>query len=537
MIRIRRALFSTYAKEGLLPLARECVRRGVEILASGGTARHLESGGVPVTAVESLTGFGELFGGRVKTLHPRIHGGILFRREVAGDREEAERAGIEPIDLVVVNLYPFADALARRAGPEETIELIDIGGPALVRAAAKNHASVAVVTLPDDYERVRAALEAGEGALPPELCRELAARAFAVTAAYDAAIAGYLRTEPVAATGQDSGRTGATAGAAPKDSGLPETFECRAPRNRGLRYGENPSQQAALYGAGASFPFDLVPIHGKELSYNNLLDLGCGRDVLGELGGELAAVVIKHAIPCGVAVGTDLAETYAWARACDSLSAFGGVVLFNREIDASTAALLNETFLEVVLAPGFAEDALPILKRKKKRALVQVSPESLRHPASALRSRSIGGGWLVQTPLPAGTGETGWEVVTERSPDDRQRRDLVFGWRVLKHVRSNGVLFARDGRTLGIGSGQSSRIDAVESAVHKAEREGHSLAGSVFVSDAFFPFSDCVERAAEVGAAAVMQPGGSVRDGDSIEACNRRGLAMVCNGQRVFSHG
>ena len=525
MIRIRRALFSAYHKDGLVPLAAEVAKWGGEIIASGGTARALEAEGLAVTPIEEITGLGSLFGGRVKTLHPKIHGGILFRRDVAGDKSEAEREGIEGIDLVVVNLYPFTSALEREASPEETIELIDIGGPAMVRAGAKNHRNVGVVTDPEDYERVRVALHVGEGSLSEEFCRRLAGKAFGVTAEYDAAIAQYL-TEP----------NGASRGHHDEPS-LPPRWSVHVPLERTLRYGENPTQAGGLYGRGAQFPFDLEQLHGKELSFNNLLDLGCGRDVIAEFGDDLAAVVVKHGIPCGVATGDELAPTYERARSGDSLSAFGGVVVLNRPVDPPTAELLNETFLEVVLAPEYIEDALPILRKKKKRILIRGSAESLHHPGAELRGRFLGSGYLLQTAMPPSLGETEWTLVTKKDPSQKERADLRFAWRVLKHVRSNGVLFARDGMTLGIGSGQTSRIDAVEIAIAKARREKHSLEGSVMVSDAFFPFPDCVERAAQVGAAAILQPGGSVRDEESTEACDRLGLAMLTNNSRVFSHG
>ncbi len=519
MIPIRRALFSTYVKTGIVPLAKEVSRWGGSIIASGGTAAALTEGGVEVQSIESITGVASLFGGRVKTLHPKIHGGILFRRGEASDRTEAEAHGIEGIDLVVVNLYPFADAVARKADPPETIELIDIGGPAMVRAAAKNHANVAVVTVPEDYARIKTALAAGEGRLSPKLLRELAAKAFRVTAEYDAAIADYLTPD---------------AGDGPV---LPEVWSVRAEKRAQLRYGENPHQEGGLYGSGPGFPFNLEQLHGKELSFNNYLDLGAGRDVIAEFAGELTAVVIKHGIPSGVATGRSLEDAYVRARDGDSLSAFGGVVILNRVVDAATAERLNESFLEVVLAPEFAADAMEILRKKKKRVLLRCSSDALLRGDGELRGRFLGTGFLLETPLAARGGENDWKVVTKTAPTDEQVADLRFAWRVLKHVRSNGVLFARDGCTLGIGSGQTSRIDAVESAIAKANRQGHSLEGSVLVSDAFFPFSDAVERAAEVGAVAVLQPGGSVRDDESIAACDEKGLAMAFNDHRVFSHG
>lgn len=523
MIRIRRALFSAYHKEGLLPLARAAAEHGAELVSSGGTAAFLRDAGLAVTAVEEITGFGSLFGGRVKTLHPLIHGAILFRRDDESDRDEAEEIGVRPIDLVVVNLYPFGEARARGAGEEETIELIDVGGPAMVRAAAKNHRFVAVVTQPEDYAVVTEALNRGRGEIEESLSRSLATRAFRVTAEYDAAIAGWLES-------------GAAAGAS-TESALPESWSFSAPRRRTLRYGENPSQAGGLYGPADGFPFNLEQLHGKELSYNNYLDLACGRDLLAEFGDDCVAAVIKHGIPCGTAGGASLAEAYRRARDADSLSAFGGVVCLNRAVDRETAELLNETFLEVVLAPGYAPEARTLLEKKKNRAVLLAPAEALRRAEGELRGRFCGGGILLQTALPAGSGETGWEIVTKRPPDAREAADLLFGWKVLKHVRSNGILFAKDGRTVGVGSGQCSRIDSVEAAIRKAGREGIDLAGAVMVSDAFFPFRDSVDRAHAAGITAVLQPGGSMRDEESVQACNEHGMAMAVNHARVFSHG
>ncbi len=535
MIRVQRALISAYHKDGLLPLAREAVKHGAELVSSGGTASYLREAGLPVTTVEEITGFGSLFGGRVKTLHPLIHGGILFRRDDPADLRMAAEAGIRGIDLVVVNLYPFDAALAQRLDADATIELIDIGGPALVRAAAKNHRHVAVVTTPDDYEPVRQALERGAGSLEEPFAAALAARAFQVTAEYDATIARWMAaraTRPAATEARAS-----LPGAPAVSDALPETWEVRAPRRRNLRYGENPSQQAGLYGTGDGFPFNLEQLHGKELSYNNYLDLACGRDLLAEFDSTPVAVVVKHGIPCGAARGSALAETYRRAREADALSAFGGVVALNRPVDEATVALLNETFLEVVLAPDYAPEALSALRTKKNRVLLRCPAEAWRTAASPVRGRFAGAGFLLQTPLPPGVGEDRWRVVTPREPDPRERADLLFGWKILKHVRSNGILFAKNECTVGVGSGQCSRIDSVEAAIRKAERAGHDLAGSVMVSDAFFPFRDCVDRAASVGVTAVLHPGGSVRDEESVAACAEHGMAMALNGARIFSHG
>lgn len=539
MIRVRRALFSAYHKEGLLPLAREAVRHGVELVSSGGTASFLRDAGLTVTTVEAITGFGSLFGGRVKTLHPLIHGGILFRRDDEDDTRMAAEAGIRGIDLVVVNLYPFGAAVEQQLDDDATVELIDIGGPALVRAAAKNHRHVAVVTRPEEYETVRLALELGAGTLEASFAAGLAARAFAVTAAYDAAIARWMaeRTGGPAPTAADSTTTAAAGTPSDAALALPETWEVRAPRRRILRYGENPSQQAGLYGAGEGFPFNLEQLHGKELSYNNYLDLACGREVLAEFGDALVAVVVKHGIPCGAAKGPTPAEAYRRARDADALSAFGGVVALNRPVDAATAALLNETFLEVVLAPDYAPEALSALRTKKNRVLLRCPADAWRGETGAIGGRLAGTGFLLQTPLPRGVGEDTWRVVTKREPDARERADLLFGWRILKQVRSNGILFAKDERTVGVGSGQCSRIDAVEAAIRKAERAGHDLHGAIMVSDAFFPFRDCVDRAAAAGVTAVLHPGGSVRDEESVAACDEHGLAMALNGARIFSHG
>lgn len=524
MIRIRRALFSAYVKDGLLPLAKEVARHGAEILSSGGTAEVLRTGGVAVTAIESWTGSPEMFGGRVKTLHPRVHGGILYRRDDAADQAQAAEHDIPAIDLVVVNLYPFGAARERGASFEDSIELIDVGGPAMVRAAAKNHAHVVVVTLPEDYEAVRVALSEHDGAIPEALARQLAARAFAVTSAYDAAIASYL--EQVAAAESTT-----------SSAGLPAAWRVSAPRVRSLRYGENPAQAGGLYGEGDGFPFDLEQLHGKELSYNNYLDLACGRDVVSEFGDSTFAVVIKHGIPCGAALGDDLASAYRAARDADPLSAFGGVVAMNSVVDAATAELLNETFLEAVLAPGFSPEALARLREKKNRVLLQTSLATLRARPRSVTGRFCGAGFLLQTALPDGHGESEWKITSKRSPDDRERRDLLFGWKVLKHVRSNGILFARGGRTVGIGSGQTSRIDSIESALRKARRSGHDLAGTVLVSDAFFPFRDSVDAAGEAGATAVLQPGGSLRDDETRVACDERDMALCLNDARIFSHG
>ncbi len=524
MIAIRRALLSAYSKEGLDRLAGALIESGAEILSSGGTHRWLAERGFPVRPLDEWAGLPSFFGGRVKTLHPRVHGGILFRRD--DPKDEAERAsfGVEPIDLVVVNLYPFEATVAGGdAELQEAIEMIDIGGPAMLRAAAKNHRWVAAVCDPLDYGRVADALRAGEGKLSENLLRELAVKAFRTTSRYDAAVAGYL-----------SVREGDGA------CELAESFVRGEPLRWSLRYGENPSQRGAFYGSPGSFPGSLSKLQGKEISFNNLLDLEGAALLVRDLGPDPAAAVIKHATPCGAAVAGSIAEAYVRARDADALSAFGGIVALNRPVDRDSAAEIVKTFLEIVAAPSFDEDARTILAAKK--SLILLEGESLLDDPPSITvppftHRSLGAGILIQDPLPRGLGEEGWEVVTRRAPTESEKRALLFAWRIVRAVRSNGVVLCGEDRTLGIGGGQTSRIDALMIAIHKARRAQQPLEGSVMASDAFFPFSDCIEEAARVGVTAVIEPGGSKKDSDSIEAADRLGLAMIFNHARAFRHG
>jgi phosphoribosylaminoimidazolecarboxamide formyltransferase/IMP cyclohydrolase len=519
---IRRALLSVSDKTGLVPFARALAARGVEILSTGGTHQALAAAGVPVTTVEAYTGSPEVMDGRVKTLHPRVHGGILTRGAV--DDADLERLGGKPIDLVVVNLYPFAETVAK---PEAThahvVENIDIGGPSMVRSAAKNHARVAVVTDPGDYAAVLAEIEA-LGEVSAALRRTLAAKAFAHTAAYDGRVAAYLSSSSGDAEPDRAERY-------PRYLTLP--FE----RAYLLRYGENPHQTGAFYRDRDARPGSLSTAEslgagGKELSFNNLVDVDAALEAVREFV-EPAAVVVKHTNPCGVAVSADLAAAYRIAREADPVSAFGGIVALNREVDVGTAKVLAETFLECVVAPSFAAAALAVLRGKKNLRLLATGAW-LPADHAELTWKRVGGGLVVQDRDAAAAGEVeNGRVVTRRAPTEAERRALTFAWRVGKHVKSNAIVLARQDRTVGVGAGQMSRVESVKIAVGKA---GELSRGSVLGSDAFFPFPDGLELAAQHGVTAVAQPGGSVKDEDVIAAADRAGVAMVFTGVRHFRH-
>ncbi len=525
MIQVRRALLSVYDKTGLEAFARGLAEQGIEILSSGGTARALEAAGIAVTPVERLTGVPQLFDGRVKTLTPQIHGGLLMRRDDPRDRAEAAEHDIRPIDLLGVNLYPFADTVAAHGADRDAcIEMIDVGGPAMVRAAAKNHRHVVVITDPGRYPEILELLRAHGGSIPRPRAAELAAEAFAVTGAYDAAIFRYL-----------SGGTG-----------LPRAWAAGGTWLQDLRYGENPSQRAACYLGAQGFWSRARQLQGKELSFNNLADLWSAWRCLGEFAREAraACVVIKHATPCGVALAEAPGQAFARARDCDPLSAFGGVVLLNRPCDADVAAQLADMFLEVVGAPAWSAAALDLLRRKKSLRVMELpplgpappAPKSGPGPAEPWTFKSLGEAILVQTPLPPHHDPSGWRCVTAQGADAETLAELDFAWRVTRHVRSNAIVLTRARQAIGLGGGQTSRIDAADVAILKARRVGHALDGSVLASDAFFPFRDVVDRAAQIGVRAIVQPGGSVRDDDSIAACNEHGLAMYFTGERVFTH-
>ncbi|MGQ9497084.1 MAG: bifunctional phosphoribosylaminoimidazolecarboxamide formyltransferase/IMP cyclohydrolase [Desulfotomaculales bacterium] len=511
---MRRALISVSDKTGVGEFARGLAALGWEIVSTGGTARFLSEAGVPVIYVTEVTGFPEILGGRVKTLHPHIHGGILALRTPEHLNQLRELA-IAPIDLVAVNLYPFKQTVAREGvTPEEAIENIDIGGPAMIRAAAKNYRYVVVVVNPARYAGVLNAL-CRTGDVPQELRLALAREAFAHTAHYDAVIAGYLN------------------GLLPAPEPFPEEAAFPYELAEILRYGENPHQRAAFYRdvrvRGACVG-NAVQLHGKELSYNNILDLNAALELVREFAGP-AAVVIKHTNPCGAATAANLAEAYRKAFEGDPVSAFGGIVALNREVDEATAAAMAEVFLEAVIAPGFSLKALEVLKRKKNLRLLATGP--LDAAPAGLQMRAVGGGLLVQEADRAVLGEEGLRVVTKREPTPEELEELLFAFKVVKHVKSNAIVVSKGRQVLGVGAGQMNRVGAARIALAHA---GEKARGAVLASDAFFPFADTVEEAARAGIAAIIQPGGSVRDEESVRAADAHNMAMVFTGIRHFRH-
>ncbi len=522
---LERALISVYDKSGLADFARRLAARGIEIVSTGGTAKLLREAGIGVRDVSDLTGWPEMLGGRVKTLHPKVHGGILFRRGDAGDRRQASDHQITPIDIVVVNLYPF-EATAAKPGltPGELIENIDIGGPTMVRSAAKNFESVAVVTDPEDYSGVAEEIES-HGAVSLETRLALARKAFALTARYDGKIATELE------------RLSAENGAIELRGSefLSERLHFAFVRRQELRYGENPHQRAGLYVPAGAMATGLAAAHqlqGKELSYNNFVDLEAALELAQEFH-RPAAVIVKHNNPCGTAEQDTLAEAYVKALACDPVSAYGGVMAFNRAMDQATAEEVAKLFVECIVAPGYDPAALEKLSSKKNLRLLQLPPGGDSSRDAERDLKRISGGVLVQEPDRHELAETDLKVVTKRAPTREELNSLLFGWKVCKHVKSNAIVFTRDGQTVGVGAGQMSRVDSVKIAVMKAQLP---LAGTVVASDAFFPFPDGVEVAGKAGATAVIQPGGSVRDAEVIAAADRLGMAMVFCGVRHFRH-
>ncbi len=510
------ALLSVSDKRGLVPLAEGLLAQGYALLSSGGTAAALAAVGLPVTKVAEHTGAPEILGGRVKTLHPRIHGGILARRDDPAHRADLETQGITTIDVVVVNLYPFRATVADPAVSWETaIETIDIGGPAMVRAAAKNHADVAVLTDPDQYPGFLEALAAGQVDGP--LRRRLALAAFAHTASYDAAIASWI-----------DGRLA---------DGPGQPLQVELPLRQVLRYGENPHQGARWFGEAGVGWGAARQLQGKELSYNNLIDLEAALTTVAAFGygpaAEPAAVVIKHTNPCGVAIGGDTAEALLRALDADRVSAFGGIVALNGPVDLAAAEHLAGLFLECVVAPSFSEEARQRLAAKANLRLLELDPGAVAGAAGALQLRSVLGGVLAQQADDGPADPDAWQVVSERQPSAQEWRDLRFAWQVVRHVRSNAILVARDGRTLGVGAGQMNRVGSARLALEAA---GAAARGAVLASDGFFPFDDTVLLAAEHGIRAVIQPGGSKRDPDSIAACNANDMVMVITGRRHFLH-
>ena len=524
-----RALLSVTDKTGLVPFARGLVDRGYELLSTGGTRRHLADAGLPVTDVADVTGFPEILGGRVKTLHPLVHGGLLGRTDRADDAAQMAEHGIEPIDLLCVNFYRFEEAAAKGLSAAESVEQVDIGGPAMLRSAAKNHARVAVVTDPGQYNDVLAAMT--DGAVDADTRRDLAAAAFARTAAYDAAIAAWFAAEDDAAGFPDR---------------LTPSFEKRAD----LRYGENPHQRAAFYVEPNPAPHTLAAAeqrHGKELSYNNLLDLDAALALIREFGGSpddpAACAVLKHTNPCGCAVDENTVTAFERAYAGDPVSAFGSIIAVNRPVDAALADALCETagFVEALLAPGFDDDAFATLTTRpvwKKNVRLIALPGLGDRSAVGRDLRRVSGGLLVQDRDEAAETPDDWECVTDRAPTDAERADLRFAWSVVKHLKSNAICFCEDRALVGAGAGQMSRLDGVKIAAAKWDehRAGDRAAGGVCGSDAFFPFRDGVDAAAAAGVTAIVQPGGSRRDGEAIAAANEHGLAMLFTARRHFRH-
>jgi phosphoribosylaminoimidazolecarboxamide formyltransferase / IMP cyclohydrolase len=516
----RRALISVSNKRGIAAFARKLHRMGFEIISTGGTARTLEESRIPVVPVSEVTGAPEILGGRVKTLHPKIHGGILANLEDPDHVTELVEHGIGPMDLVCVNLYPFEETIASGASEEEAIEQIDIGGPAMLRAAAKNFKSVTVVPSPEFYNEVLAELELGEVSL--ETRRRLALAAFHRTALYDAAIAGWLE--------KGVSREGPELDSAGSDREFPKLLTARYEKVLPLRYGENPHQRAAYYArVGEEHLLTGVEtLGGKDLSFNNLNDVDAARALLEELGERAAAVIVKHANPCGAAIGETLSEAYERALACDPVSAFGGIVALNGPVDAELAEKITQVFTEVLVAPEFTTKAREAFATKPNTILLQAGPLALPE----LSPKGVTGGLLLQE-TDVTEDDSEYKVVTEREPPQQQMADLLFAWRVAKRVRSNAIVLSRDGATVGIGGGQTSRVDASELAVKKA---GERTRGAVAASDAFFPFADGMEALAEAGIEAVIQPGGSRRDEEVVQAASRHGVAMLFTGRRHFLH-
>jgi phosphoribosylaminoimidazolecarboxamide formyltransferase/IMP cyclohydrolase len=511
----KRALLSVSDKTGLIEFAQSLTQAGYELISTGGTATALRGAGLTVADISDVTGFPEMLGGRVKTLHPKVHGGLLFLRDNEEHRAQAAKHDIAPIDLVVVNLYPFEQTIAKPGVTlEHAIENIDIGGPSMLRSAAKNYRSVTVITDPADYAVVAGEISA-QGDTTLATRERLAAKVFRTTGYYDALIANYLAQR------------------LPEPEVFPETFALPLRRAQALRYGENPHQAAALYG---QFPRHFQQLHGKELSYNNLIDINAAVRLVREFIGALPTVaILKHTNPCGLGSGATLAEAWDKAYTTDRKAPFGGIIVVNRPLDLPVAELIAEIFSEVIIAPSFQDDAFALLSKKKNLRLMINSEISAPAPGLEIRS-AVGDSFLVQRGDADTVSTADWKVVTKRPPTEAEREALLFGWRVVKHVKSNAIVYAAHDRTLGIGAGQMSRVDSSRIAIWKAGEAKLSLAGSVVASDAFFPFPDGLIAAAEAGATAAIQPGGSVKDPAVIAAADERDLAMIFTAQRHFRH-
>ena len=514
-IKVSRALLSVSDKTGIVELAGYLRKWGVEIISTGGTLKTLADAGIPVKSVSDVTGFPEILDGRVKTLHPKIHAGLLAVPDDASHRQQLKNLQIESIDLVVVNLYPFEQTVSRNGiSLKEAVEQIDIGGPTMIRAAAKNFKFKTVVIDPKYYTRIVQELEKNGGAVSEELRAELAADVFRRTSQYDTAIASYLASHL----------------SHPPSRQLPGMFSASYPKLFDLRYGENPHQQAALYG---SFDSYFAQLHGKELSYNNIVDVQAAGELLEEFS-EPTVVIIKHTNPCGVGSDTQLVEAYRKAFATDTKSAFGGIVAVNRPLDLETAQAINAIFTEVIIAPGFPPDVLEFLRKKKDRRLMH--QKRAVQGSKDVEIKAVAGGLLVQTPDSITMDDSTLRVVTDRKPTSEEQAGMVFGWRVAKHVKSNAIVYARPDRTIGVGAGQMSRFDSSKIAVIKAQEAGLNPKGTAVASDAFFPFADGLLEAVKAGATAVIQPGGSVRDEEVIAAADENNIAMVFTGIRHFKH-
>jgi len=514
--KIQRALVSVSKKDGLIDFVKGLSEMGVEILSTGGTAKLLKDNNIPVIQVSDYTGFPEIMDGRVKTLHPLIHGGLLGRRDNEKHLEEMKKHGIKPIDMVVVNLYPFEDTISKEGVKlDEAIENIDIGGPSMLRSSAKNFQDVAVVVNSDDYEDILAEMEENDGAISYDTKMKLSVKAFKHTARYDSLISKYLESKV-------------------EGEGFPSILNLQFEKITDLRYGENPHQKAAFYeniGLNKGTLSKAKQLHGKELSYNNILDLNAALELAREFD-ETAAVIIKHTNPCGVAIGNNLVSAYRKARETDPLSAFGGIIGFNKNVDEETAKEIASTFIEAVIAPDYDESALAILKEKKNIRLLKLS-NFKEKTEKEYDLRNVSGGLLLQDKDSVTLNEDNLKVVTNRQPTEKEWSAMRFAWKVAKHVKSNAIIYATENETVGIGAGQMSRVDSSKLAAMKANKP---IQGTAMASDAFFPFRDSVDEAAKVGGTAIIQPGGSVKDEEVIAAANEHNIAMVFTGIRHFKH-
>jgi len=515
---IKNALISVSDKTGIVEFAKKLDALGVQILSTGGTADLLKKNGVPVRLVSDYTGFPEMMDGRVKTLHPKVHGGILGRRDIADHMRSMDEHGIETIDLVAVNLYPFEQTIARKDCTfDEAVENIDIGGPAMVRSAAKNFNDVAVVVDPKDYATVLKEMHANQGSVTLTTKKRLSREAFTHTARYDSMISRYLTSQ------------------AEEESPFPKVFQQSFEKMQDLRYGENPHQSAALYQHSSAGPSDIVQaqkLQGKELSFNNILDLNAAWELVTEFESS-AAVIIKHTNPSGVALNDNQLQAFIQARETDPSSAFGGILSFNRPLEEEVAREILKNFVEAIVAPGFDEKAVELLASKKNIRLMEMPAINSSRSANRMDAKRIGGGLLVQDLDSVTHDPARLKVVTKKQPSEQEMADLKFAWVVAKHVKSNAIVYARNQETIGMGAGQMSRVDSARLAVDKAQKP---LEGSVMASDAFFPFRDSVDAAAKSGVSAIIQPGGSIRDEEVIESANEHNIAMVFTGIRHFKH-